>query len=265
MKLLTLLFISNIILVFNSYGQGKRKTILAIFAYTDDESSVGQVLSKYSEQAKVYIIYVVDDIDTLKLDLTPDGDSINHLKIADAKCSCNKLNVQPIFLGMGRLIYDPKKKPTEYFIKTKKLKSVLQQKIKELNPDAIITFGPDGDSGHPEHRIVSSITTEIILYNGWVERYPLYYTGWPKEETRIDKLQGPGEVDKKYLTVEVHFSEEDEAIAFEAFSCYKNLFSPQEIQERKDDYAEDAADKLNIFYFRQLIILTKRKTDLLKK
>ena len=241
--------------------RGKTKTILAIFAHTDDESSIGQVLSKYSKEAKVHIIFVVDDIDTSKLDITPDGDSINHLKIADAKCSCNKLKVQPIFLGMGRLIYYPLKRP-EYFIKTKKLKSVLQQKIKELNPDAIITFGPDGDSGHPEHRIVSSITTEIILYNGWVERYPLYYAGWPKEEKPIDQLQGTGEVDKKYLTVEIHFSEEDEAIAFESFTCYKNQFSAQQIQERKD---EDAADKLNIFYFRQLIISNKRKTDLFAK
>ena len=262
MRLLILLLISNIILVADSYGQGKTKTILAIFAHTDDESSVGQVLSKYSKQAKVYIIYVVEDIDTSKLDITPAGDSINHLKIADAKCSCLNLNVQPIFLGMGRLIYDPIKKPREYFIKTKKLKSVLQQKIKELNPDAIITFGPDGDSGHPEHRIVSSIITEIILYNGWVERYPLYYAGWPKEEKPIDQLQGTGEVDKKYLTVEIHYSEEDEAIAFESFTCYKNEFSAQQIQERKD---EDAADKLNIFYFRQLIISYKRKTDLFAK
>ena len=119
MRLLTLLFISNIILVANSFGQGKTKTILAIFAHTDDESSVGQILSKYSKQAKVYIIYVVDDIDTLKLDTMPDGDSINHLKIADAKCSCNKLNVQPIFLGMGRLIYDPKKSQQNILLKQK--------------------------------------------------------------------------------------------------------------------------------------------------
>ncbi len=259
MRLLILLIISTFILVGNSNGQGKTKTILAIFAHTDDESSIGQVLTKYSKQAKVYIIYVVEDIDTSNLDITPTGDSINHIKIADAKCSCKKLNVQPIFLGMGRLIYDPIKKPTEYYIKTKKLKAALQQKIKELKPDAIITFGPDGDSGHPEHRIVGSITTEIILYNGWVERYPLYYAGWPKEKTPIDQIQGTGEVDKKYLNVEIHFSEEDKVIAFEAFTCYKNIFSGQEIQDRKD---ADAADKLNIFYFRQLVISNKRKTDL---
>ncbi|MES1219437.1 MAG: PIG-L family deacetylase [Bacteroidota bacterium] len=262
MRLLILLVISNIILEANSYGQGKTKTILAIFAHTDDESAIGQVLSKYSKQAKVYIIYVAEDIDTSKLDITPAGDSINHLKIADAKCACINLNVQPIFLGMGRLIYDPIKKPRDYYIKTKKLKSVLQQKIKELKPDAIITFGPDGDSGHPEHRIVSSIITEIILYNGWVERYPLYYAGWPKEKNPIDQIQGTGEVDKKYLTVEIHFSEKDKAIAFEAFTCYKNQFSTQQIQERKD---EDAADKLNVFYFRQLIVSNKRKTDLFVK
>ncbi|MEO5781888.1 MAG: PIG-L family deacetylase, partial [Ginsengibacter sp.] len=241
---------------------GQTKTILAIFPHPDDESAVGQVLSKYSKQAKVYVIYVANDIDTSKTGITPDGDTINRVKIAEAKCACSKLNVQPIFLGIGRLIFDPRKGPREYFIKTKKLKSVLQQKIQELNPDAIITFGPDGESGHPEHRIVSDVITELILYNGWVERYPLYYMGWPKEESPIDQLEGTGEVDKKYLTVEIHFSEEDKAIAFESFTCYKNQFSARQIQERKD---EDAADKSNIFYFRQLITSTKRKTDLFEK
>jgi N-acetylglucosamine malate deacetylase 2 len=119
MRMLILIFLSSFILSSYSKGQGNTKTILAIFAHTDDESSVGQVLSKYSKQAKVYTIYVVDDIDTLKLDITPDGDSINHLKINDAKCSCNKLNVQPIFLGMGRLIYDPKKSQQNILLKQK--------------------------------------------------------------------------------------------------------------------------------------------------
>ena len=262
MRTIILIFLSCFILSSYSKGQESIKTILAIFPHSDDQTAVGQVLLKYSKQAKVYIIYVVDDIDTSGLDITLAGDSINHVKIAEAKCSCNKLNVQPIFLGMGRLIYDPKKKPGEYFIKTKQLKQILQQNIEDLKPDAIITYGPDGDSGHPEHRIVSGIITELILYNGWVERYPLYYMGWPKDKNPKEQPEGAGELDKKYLTVEIHFSEEDEALAFEAFTCYKKEFSVQQMQERKE---EDAADKSNIFYFRQLTVSTKRKTDLIKK
>jgi len=262
MRILILIFLSNFLLSSYSEGQGNTKTILAIFPHSDDQAAVGQVLLKYSKQAKVYIIYIVDDIDTSGLDITLAGDSINHVKIAEAKCSCTKLNVQPIFLGMGRLIYDPKKKSGEYFMKTKKLKQILQQKIEDLKPDAIITYGPDGDNGHPEHRIVSGIITELILYNGWVERYPLYYMGWPKEKNPKDQPEGAGELDKKYLTVEIHYSEEDEALAFEAFTCYKKEFTAQQMQEVKE---EDAADTSNIFYFRQLVVSTQRKTDLIKE
>ena len=245
-----------------SKGQENTKTILAIFPHSDDQTAVGPVLLKYSKQGKVYIIYVVDDIDTLGLDITLAGDSINHVKIAEAKCACKKLNIQPIFLGMGRFIYDPRKGSKEYFIKTKKLKENLQQKINDLNPDAIITYGPDGDNGHPEHRIVSSLITELILYNGWVERYPLYYMGWLKEKSPKEQLEGAGEVDKKYLAVEVHYSEEEEALAFESFTCYKKEFNAKQMQEVKE---ENAADNSNIFYFRQLIVSPKKKTDLFKK
>lgn len=262
MRKLILLFLFSIVFFSYSNGQEKSKTILAIFAHTDDESSIGKALAKYSKQAKVYVIYVVEDIDTSGIDVAPTGDSINHVKIAEAKCSCKKLNIQPIFLGMGRLIYDPRNKPREYFIKTKKLKEILQQKITELKPDVLITFGPDGDSGHPEHRIVSGIVTELILFNGWVDQYPLYYAGWPKEAIPQDQIEGTGELDTKYLNVAIQYSEEDEATAFDAFSCYKKEFSPQLFQQRKE---EDAAEKTNIFYFRQFVISNKRKTDLFKK
>lgn len=39
----------------------------------------------------------------------------------------------------------------------------------------LITFGPDGDTGHSDHRYIGAVTTEIILREGWVTKYPLYY------------------------------------------------------------------------------------------
>ena len=260
MKTSILLILSTFILLSYSKGQEKNKSILAVFPHSDDETAMGVVLAKYTSQYKIFILYIVDNVDTSGVDITPEGDSINHIKIAEAKCACTKLGVEPIFLGLGRL--DARKGLGAYFTKIKKFKSVLTKKIEELNPSVIITFGPDGESGHYEHQIVSNITTEIILYNGWVERYPLYYIGWPKEKKPIEQLEGTGEVNKRYLTVTIHYTEEDEAKALESYKCYKNQFSPEDFQEWKDEHD---ADKSNIYYFRQFAVTNKTKKDLFDK
>lgn len=33
--------------------------------------------------------------------------------------------------------------------------------IEQVRPDVVITWGPDGGTGHPEHRIVSNIATQL--------------------------------------------------------------------------------------------------------
>lgn len=243
------------------HAQEKRKTIVAIFPHSDDETALAPVLVKYARQHNVYMIYVVDVADSSRIAGYPAGDSMIKTRRAEATCSCNKLGLQPpIFLGFERL--DGRKGPREYFLRTKRLKPVLKHKIDSLKPDAIITFGPDGESGHFEHRVVSGIVTELILYNGWVDRYPLYYLARPKAANPVDQLEGTGEVDKQYLTVSIPYTEADEAIAFESFACYKSQFRLAEIEEWK---TEEVADRSNIYYFRQFTVTAKRKHDLLQR
>ncbi len=261
LKTLFLILFFNFILLPFSEGQEKKKIILAVFAHSDDEAAVGQVLAKYSKQSKVYVIYVVDVGDSSRIAGWPVGDSLKQIRRSEAICSCNKLSIEPpIFLGFDRL--DGRKGPREYFLRTKELKTVLKQKIDSLNPDVLITFGPDGESGHFEHRVVSGIVTELILYNGWVDRYPLYYLARTKETEPVDQLEGTGEIDKKYLTVAIPYTDEDVATLFESLKCYKSQFRPAEIQKWKD---EEAADKSNVFYFRQFTVSAKHKTNLFEK
>lgn len=71
----------------------------------------------------------------------------------------------------------------EYFEQTTQLKNTISRLIEEINPDVIMTFGPDGDTGHLDHKGISDLVTEIIVRNqGWYEKYPLYYLAWPKEK-----------------------------------------------------------------------------------
>jgi LmbE family N-acetylglucosaminyl deacetylase len=67
----------------------------------------------------------------------------------------------PVFLSIDRL--DTKIGVRNYFNAHKQLLDSLIQRIATINPDIIITFGPDGDSHHAEHIVVGSAVTEFSL------------------------------------------------------------------------------------------------------
>src|SRR5262249_909061 len=79
--------------------------------------------------------------------------------------------------------------------------------LRRIRPDVVLTFGPDGAYGHPDHIAISQFTTAAIVAaanpafgcEGVVEPLPphavakLYYLAWPQSawtayETAIQKL-----------------------------------------------------------------------------
>ncbi len=68
--------------------------------------------------------------------------------------------------------------------------------IRQFKPDSVITFGPDGAYGHPDHVVISAVTTEAVkvagnawafpqhLAEGLVPHAPeqLYYSYFPRQE-----------------------------------------------------------------------------------
>lgn len=139
------------------------------------------------------------------------------------------------------------------------MKDQLTKHIKEINPDLIITFGPDGDTGHSDHRMISNMTTEIILKEGWVEKIPVYYLGWTeKDNAKFKVIGGLNTVDPKYLNVSIKYTQEEEEKALDALGCDKSQLSVQEIQEWKD---MERKDLTNTLFFRQLTVSTTRKSD----
>ncbi len=64
--------------------------------------------------------------------------------------------------------------------------SALRSHLDTLLPDSVFTLSPDGEYGHPEHIIVGSAITELLLREGWVEQYPLYYFAWTQEQVADD-------------------------------------------------------------------------------
>ena len=52
--------------------------------------------------------------------------------------------------------------------------------IDEIRPDAILTFGPDGIYGHPDHLMAGRATTAAVLTAAW-QTPALYYAAMPRE------------------------------------------------------------------------------------
>ena len=55
----------------------------------------------------------------------------------------------------------------------------LQEELQRIRPDAVITWGPDGGTGHPDHRLVSSIVTQLVRAGAPGAPERLFYASLP--------------------------------------------------------------------------------------
>ncbi|MFT3681649.1 MAG: PIG-L family deacetylase [Ferruginibacter sp.] len=250
-KILTLLFFFY---ASASYAQ-KQKTILFLGAHPDDETAIGEVLSKYARLGnKVIIMIATDGRDGTRVTKIPAGDSLGNLRKKESACGCEKLGIEPpVFLSIERL--DTKIGVGKYFKCHKQLMDSLKMKIPAINPDIIITTGPDGDTHHSEHIVVGGAITELLLAEGWVDKYPLYYIAWGRGATDIDDL---GYVDKQYFNVQVDYTQEEENRAIEALKCYVTQYTEKEMKDESD---KKLADTSHSVYFRRFTVQKGLKKD----
>lgn len=236
-------------------GQSK-KTILGIFAHPDDENIIGSVLAKYSRQGhNVYIILTTDGKDGTRVTKIPAGDSLGVIRQKETICACEKLKINPpIYLSIDKL--DTKYGTRQYLNGRKKAMDELKKYIEKFNPDVLITFGPDGEYGHSEHIVTGAMVTELLLKEGWVDKYPLYFPVDIKEDVIDD--DGLSYIDKKYINLKVVYSDEDKQKMIEAGKCYVTQFTPEEMKEMADVVTKN---KANTKYFRRFNVSQKTRTE----
>jgi LmbE family N-acetylglucosaminyl deacetylase len=207
------------------------KVILAIFAHPDDEMTVGPMLAKYArEGASVYVVSVTDGRYGVGQSGLEAGDELVALRKEEFNCSTSKLGAEPIWLGYHDQLrlregYDGHVPLTQRLIRE------VDSLVTVLQPDVLITWGPDGGTNHMDHRLVGATVTQVFISKDWNKPRALYYYATPShliedESERI--LRG---VDEKYLTMRVSYTEDDLNKALEAFSCYQSQFSPEQMKE----------------------------------
>ena len=232
---------------FQLIGQSK-KTLLAIFPHPDDETVVAEVLIKYVRLGyNVQLIIATDGKDDTRVTKIPAGDSLGNLRKEESRCACKIMGIpDPVFLGVERL--DTKIGVGRYFKEHKKLLDTLKVLLPIIKPDIIITFGPDGDTHHSEHIVTGATVTELLLQEGWVEKYPLYFVAWNKQQGLSGDL---GYVNDQYFNVKIDYSNEDELKGLEAMKCYVTQYTAEEM---KADHEKKTKDSNNFLHFRRFVV-----------
>jgi N-acetyl-1-D-myo-inositol-2-amino-2-deoxy-alpha-D-glucopyranoside deacetylase len=215
-------------------SEAAAKTLVVLTAHADDEAAVAPILARYArEGVRVHLIIATDGgqgtgsgsstgRDTPALN----GDALVATRTAEALCSADALGISaPIFLGFpdGRL-GDYAGDRTLIFRLTDRIANELQR----IQPDAVLTWGPDGGTGHPDHRIVSSIATQLLRAGAAGMPDRLLYMSLTVEMMRMVHPRGEPPLVvpiAKYFTVEVPFEPRDLEAARRAMLCHRSQLS----------------------------------------
>ena len=226
------------------------QTMLVVFAHPDDETTIGPVMNKYAEHNEVYLLLATDG----SFGVTghagiPAGDSLVEIRKKEAKCSCEALGIHPpIFLdiqdGLGLNGHG------NFYDMEPVLKERLLEAILDIDPDIIITFGPGGDTGHPDHRLLGAITTEILLRENLIDELDLYYFSWTKEQSEKYNMWNLNYLNEKLMDTRISFEQKHEDAAIQSIRCHKSQYTEEAMEYWIQMELDDPS---NVLYFRRFI------------
>ena len=199
--------------------------ILAVFAHPDDEALVAPALANAAARgAHVRIVYATrGDASAPQTDLAP-GPAIAARRSEEARCASRELGAaEPILLDFGDGKLGEIARPPAGTLA--RLRDRLAEIITQERPDIIVTWGPDGGYGHPDHRLVTAVTTQIVARE--TARPLLLYAGI--ERGTLPPLpeiaaKGWAETAPDLLTVRARFAATDLAAASRAFACHASQY-----------------------------------------
>jgi LmbE family N-acetylglucosaminyl deacetylase len=214
------------VIPFSAPAQASRP-ILAIFAHPDDERVIGPLLSRLAREGRETHLVIATDGSQGVRDFAhiPAGAELAAARTKEATCAANRLGVRQLhILGLpdGGLAS---------FEVLGKLRSGIAAIIDSLKPAAIITFGPEGGTGHPDHRLVGDVVTQIIEGDARYASVDLLYASLPTERLRTAPPAEPAVhgMSEALLTVRVPFEERDLVAGREEFACHRSQYAPAEM------------------------------------
>ena len=204
-----------------------RRPVLAVFAHPDDERVIGPLLSRLAREGRETHLVIATDGAKGVTDFAgiPAGPQLAAAREKEARCAADRLGVRRLhLLGLpdGGLAS---------FAVLNRLRTALAAIVDSVGPAAIITFGPEGGTGHPDHRLVGNVTSQVVQGEARYAGIDLLYASLPSERLRTAPRANPtvNGMTEAVLTVRVPFEERDLVAGREEFACHRTQYTPAQM------------------------------------
>lgn len=215
-------------------AQERGRTLLAVFAHPDDEQVVSPMLARYArEGVRVHLAIATDGRKGVREHAgIPAGERLAAARAEEARCACEQLRIEPpTLIGLEDGALHAQENQRAFLDR-------LTQLLADVRPDAIVTWGPDGVTGHPDHRMVSNLVTQVFQRGGSGGARQLFYAGLAADRMGALERQGPpagggiprgvAVVEGRYLPVRIAYTEADARAAADSLACHKTQYTPEE-------------------------------------
>lgn len=208
-------------------------TLLAVMAHPDDETLVGPLLAASARRGlDVHLVVVTDGALGVSAHAgLAAGAELAAVRADEVRCSARALGIRPPLLlgfadgGLGNAERPP-------WRTLERVAAHLREQFARLRPDVVVTFGPEGGYGHPDHRLVGAVVTELV--QAAVDGAPaaLYYPGFPTDRLPPNEPGGLPwlPTDPRYLSVRIAYSKADLAATRAALACHRSQFRDEDIE-----------------------------------
>jgi LmbE family N-acetylglucosaminyl deacetylase len=199
-------------------------SLLIVLAHGDDPISIAPLTARAtSEGHRVhYALFTGVQNAALAREDSPER--------AELRCAARALGVQEPLVMSGPAGDGPEAVTA--------VSAKLREWMEQVRPDVVITWGPDGLTGHPRHVMVGNVTTRIFQQQRLLSHRPrkLYYIAYPESrfpDPRVPtgataNIDGPfGTVTDAFITTRVDGKRYADQVRT-AIACHTLTFEPHE-------------------------------------
>ncbi|MDP2728127.1 MAG: PIG-L deacetylase family protein [Dehalococcoidia bacterium] len=219
------------------------RSLLAVFAHPDDESyGPGGTFAKYTAQGVAVHLLCATRGEEGTLGNPPicTREELGRVREEELRCACQALSIKEVrFMGYWDGTLD-REDPSQ-------VEEKIVRAIRETRPQIILTFPPDGVSGHLDHMMIHRCTTAAYHHAGDEAFFPkhfeeglqpcspakLYYVALPGEMIRSLGVDFQGH--DEHITTVIDVSQQVET-KMRAISCHRTQLdfpklTPEQVQQ----------------------------------
>jgi LmbE family N-acetylglucosaminyl deacetylase len=201
--------------------------LLAVFSHPDDETIVAPLLAKYAQEGHSVhlLILTAGEKGVREHAKIPGGEALRSVRTQELTCSAAALGIAGhTLLGFPDQGFSAGNKHPIW----KEAVSEVRAAIGRLRPDVIVTWGPEGGTGHIDHRATSSIVVQAFQQRSLLMYRPrkLYYAAF------VESPNGSGpdwasetRVSREFITTDIDCGNYVEA-AQRSIECYRSQWTP---------------------------------------